>query len=351
MTNSRQKSGHENGNAVVIALVVLVVAAVGVLAFMSGKINIAQNQGDSSIEVAANEEGAQDGQSNPVVAILNGEEIKRQDVLVAINSMPPQMRAALPAEQLYPMALEQLISNKIIEEKAMKAGLENDETVLEQLEVAKTQIIRTQFLENEIKAGITDELVNAEYEQYVKDFPEVDEVKAAHILVDDEKLAKDLIKKLDKGAAFDVLAAENSKDGSAAQGGDIGYFAKEEVVPEFADAAFAMKVGEYSKKPVKSDFGYHIIRVDDARKRPPADLEQVKPMIEQKIGRQVFEEKVAQWKDAVEIERFDFNGQPLNTAEPAAGQEAAAEAETAADAQAQPDEAAAEEVQDEAAAE
>ncbi len=302
----------EQGNGTVIALVILVIAAlIGVMAFMSGKTDAPNN---TEVNTVSSENTEVKEDPNPVLAIIDNEEIKRQDILELLNAMPEQMRQ-IPLEQLFPMALEQLINNKVVSKKASNAGLDNNEFVKEQLKQAKEQIIRTKFLEDAVKAEISDERLKAEYEEYVANFEEVEEVKVAHILVDDEKLAKNLIAKLKKGDDFAALALDNSTDGSAQNGGDLGYFTKKEVVPEFAAAAFSIKVGEYTKSPVKSDFGYHIIKVDDKRNRPAAKFEQAKPYLEKKLQRVVLEELLKKWRDSIDIERFDINGKPIAEAD------------------------------------
>ncbi len=135
---------------------------------------------------------------------------------------------------------------------------------------------------------------------------------------------------IDKGEDFAALAKENSKDGSAENGGDLGYFAQNEVVPEFASAAFATDVGSYTKTPVKSEFGFHIIKVEEKRKRPPAPYEQVKPYLEQELQRAIVDEVLKEWKEAASIERFDINGAPLpEQTAPAAGEEESDAAEPA----------------------
>tara|TARA_R110002072_G_scaffold135744_1_gene277335 strand:- start:59 stop:1087 length:1029 start_codon:yes stop_codon:yes gene_type:complete len=330
MTNSEKCCHKENcterGNAVVVTLVILVVAAIGVLAYMSGKTDLLKmNKGDETVAQSADSTPIAVNE-NPVVAKLNGEEIKRQDVIDLMNTMPAQMRQ-IPPEQLFPMALEQIINNKIIDEKASKSSLGNDANVKEKLALAKEQIIRAQFIENEVSAALTEERVQAQYEEYLKTFPELQELQASHILVDDEKLAKDIIARLDKGESFEALAKEYSKDGSAENGGDLGYFAQNEVVAEFANAAFATKSGEYTKTPVKTDFGYHVIKAGEMRKRPPAEFVQIKPFIEQELRREILEEVVTKLKNDVELIRFDVNGNPLPTATPEAKEPAAGESD------------------------
>lgn len=326
----------QRGNAVVIALVIVAVAALGALAFMSGKLDsVLPKKGET--EVAAADNPAKDMMAKEneaenkevIVAKLNGENVSRQDVIDFMNSMPAQMRQ-IPPEQLFPMAVEQIISNKVIDSKAKSAGLEKDETVIKQLELAKAQLIRAQFIENQIKENMTDERVKSKYDEYLASFPEIQEMNAAHILVDDEKTAKDIIAKLDKGQDFATLAKEFSKDGSGENGGDLGYFAKAEVVPEFADAAYALETGKYSKAPVKSEFGYHIIKAGEKRQRPPAEFSQIKPYIEQELRREILQEVVESLKADFTIERFDINGNPIEQAkpeekEPAAGDAAVSE--------------------------
>lgn len=301
-------------------VVVLVIAAVGIFAYKSGKLGMVKVDSSASSAVedvtAATPERAKN--PNPVLAKLYGEEIKRQDVLEFVNAMPQNLKQ-MPVEHLFSLALEQIINNKIVDKNAGESGLENDPAVKEQLAKITEQIVRTKFLENAVKAKLTEERLKARYEEYLESFPDVEEVKVAHILVDNEKLAKELIGKLKKGMAFADLAKENSQDGSAENGGDLGYFSKTDVVPAFAEAAFALEAGTYSKVPVKTDFGFHIIKVDEKRKRPPAEFADVKPYMEQELQRAILDEMIEELRADVEIERFDINGKPLAKTEPAAG--------------------------------
>lgn len=309
----------EKGGALGIVLVIIALVGVSVVSFIIGQKTPTVALGSDSPTQIADGAANTDPKTNPVLAKLNGEEIRRQDVVKLINTMPAQMKQ-IPIEQLFPMALEQTISNKIIDKKAANAGLENDPDVKKQLAQAREQFVRGKFIENAIDAKLTDERLKASYDGYVFGFPDVQEVKAAHILVEDEKTAKDLIGKLNKGDEFATLAKENSKDGSAETGGELGYFAQNEVVPEFAEAAFALEVGAYTKKPVKSQFGYHIIRIDEKRKRPPAEFDVIQNSLKQELQREILNEVLTEWKEAANIERFDINGKPLPEAEePAAG--------------------------------
>ncbi len=311
--SSKCCGGAKSKSKCIIILLILIIVGVGAFAYIKDKANGKNKDvSEKTSSVESSEKAEMDilVDDNVVLAIIDGDEIKRSEVIEIVNTMPAQM-TQIPMEQLFPMALEQLVNNKIIDKNAAKAGLETNKDVLEKLEQAKEQIIRATFLENAIKEKVTDEAIKAKYDEYVKNFPDVEEVKAAHILVDDEKLAKSIIKKLNSGADFVDLAKENSKDGSSENGGELGYFTKVDVVPAFAEAAFATKVGEYTKTPVKSAFGYHIIKIEDKRKRPPAEFEQIKPYIEQEMHRAALDEVLKELKSEANIERFDINGNPL----------------------------------------
>lgn len=317
------------GNAIVVVLLVLVIAAVGVLAFMSGKLSNKPMQ-----RAAAPQQAAKNTQPNAgaVLAEVNGEQITLGEVKDSLGNIPPQMQQ-LPQEQLIPFALQQLINNKLLSQQAESAGLENDQQVLEQLEAAKAQIIRSKFIGDKIAEGVTDERVKTEYEQYTQNFEPQDQVKASHILVEEEAKAKEIIKKLNAGDDFAELAKENSIDGTAQNGGDLGFFTKEDMVPEFADAAFALEVGKHSKTPVKTQFGFHVIKLAEKGKSKPAAYEQIEPYIRQSLNQTVLNEYIMGLNKEAEIKRFDMAGNEIKPTqqEPAAGdeEEAAAPAEEA----------------------
>lgn len=335
------KAVSEKGNAVIAVLVVLVIVAVGALAYMSGQLNIGKpGASETAATTAAAQTAPASGQAeqqqqaqapevppleirqgNPVVAKVAGDEIKRLDVLNFIQSLPPNARQ-LPPAQLFPVATQQVINARLIQEKAKKANLDNDKLVKEQLAAAKEQIVRTVFVQKEVEKAITEDRLKAAYEQYKAAFPEIEEAKARHILVKEESEAKDIIKKLKDGGDFAALAKESSIDATKDNGGQLSYFSEKEVVPEFAKAAFSQKVGEVSSKPVKSEFGYHIIEVQDKRQRPPATFEVAKPFLAGQLQNVVLNEIMQKWRDEAKVEIFDINGDAI---EPAAGEEAAAQ--------------------------
>lgn len=364
----RHADSQSGKTAILAILGVFIIAAVAALAVMSGKIPglsanadqaqspqqmasaqpAAAEQSQPAADVAqtqpASGEPAKDGSKsaeaapgetpenqisirpgNPTVAKIGDTEIKRLDVLNLLQQLPPNMRQA-PIQQIYPMLLEQAINSKIIDEHADKANLGDDAQVKEQVEMARQQIIRNIFLQKEAEKSVTEDKVKAAYDDFIKKQGDVEEIKARHILVDSEDKAKEVISKLASGAKFEDLAKEYSSDGTKENGGDLGWFAKQEMVPAFADAAFALKPGEMSKAPVKTQFGWHIIKVEDRRIREKPKFEDVKPFLEAQLRREALEKLVEGWRTGLKIEQFDINGDPMA---PAAGTEGAAPAAAA----------------------
>jgi len=247
---------------------------------------------------------------NPVVAEVNGEEITRLDVFQFIQSLPEQTRR-LPLAQLFPLAQQQVINSRIIANKTENVNLDRDKEVQRQLEEAKKQIVRNVFIENEISDRITEERLKGAYEQYKASFPEIQEVKASHILVEDKSLAKDIIDQLQEGADFAELAKEHSTDATAENGGELSYFSKNDVVPEFGEAAFTLEPGSYTEQPVKSEFGYHVIKVEDKRIRPPVAYEKAKPFLESQLRRAAMDEIMNDWRSHANVEVYDVNGKEI----------------------------------------
>lgn len=324
--NQNTAQQKQAGNAVVIVLVVLVVIAVGALAYLSGQMAAEKTTADKSAQtteqdVAANEAGNENTieiePGNPVVANVDGQDITRSDVLAFIQNMPENVRQ-LPVDQLFRLAQNQVVNARIINKQVEKVNLDKDPKVKARLEEVKKNIVRNVYLENQIEEGLTEERMQQAYEQYKANFPKIEEARARHILVEDKKIAKDLIKQINDGADFAELARENSTDGTAENGGDLGYFTQSDVVPAFGDAAFALETGAVSQEPVETEFGYHVVKLEDKRQRPVPEFEQVRPFLEAQLRQAVLDNLIVQWRAGSDITLLDINGKPLGSA-PAAG--------------------------------
>lgn len=280
------------------------------------------------------------GNDDPVVARVNGSEIHRSDVLRELQFMGPQAQQ-IPPQMIYPELLQKMIATKLVSSKGYAEKLQNDPEVKQQLKEDEAQIVAQVYVHRTIQPQITEAKIKARYDELAAKFKPQEEVRARHILFtgpNAETEAQEAIKKLKEGADFAKLAQEESKDtGSAKQGGDLGYFTRDAMVKPFADAAFAMKPGEISETPVKTEFGWHVIKVEDKRKSAPPPLAEVKDQIANQLGQEMTNQLVKGLEAKAKIERYNFDGSPLKTAEEApAPAPATAPAQAPAAAPAQP---------------
>ncbi|MEL6963934.1 MAG: peptidylprolyl isomerase [Pseudomonadota bacterium] len=252
---------------------------------------------------------AQDA-DNPVVATVDGTEILRSDVDTVLRSLPDQMRQA-PIEQLYPMLLDRTIDFKLLEVEAEKSDLGDDPDLQAALAQARAAVLRDFMLRKKVEEGSTDDRLQARYEEMKQDEGfSFEEVHARHILLASEEDAKAVIVELEGGADFEELAKEKSTGPSAPNGGDLGYFKKGAMVPEFGDAAFAMDVGSTSPEPVQTQFGFHVIKVEDKRTTEPS-FEETEPQIRQEVAREIVTALVEGLREGATIERFNLDGSPI----------------------------------------
>ena len=219
------------------------------------------------------------------VAIVNGKAVPKariealeQQVVRSGRQITPEMQGQLRDE---------VIAREIFMQEAMARGLDSTEDYKNQLDLAKQSIlIRELFSDVQKKNPVTDEEAKAEYDRFAA-ANSGKEYKARHILVETEAQAKSIIAQLKKGAKFDELAKKFSKDpGSAAKGGDLDWASPNSYVKEFTEALVALGKGKFTETPVKSQFGYHIIRLEDTRAAQLPKFEDVKPQISQQLLQQ-----------------------------------------------------------------
>jgi len=246
---------------------------------------------------------------DPVVAKVNGQEIKRSDVSVAIQNLPTQYQS-MPFEALFQPVLNRLIEGHLLAGAAEKAKVGDEPDVKRRVAFARDRILQDVYLNREVEKGLTDAKLRAFYDKQVKEQPPAEEVRARHILVKTEDEAKAALAEITKGADFAEVAKKRSTDGSAAQGGDLGYFTADQMVPEFSKAAFELKKGEVSKAPVKSQFGFHLIKVEDKRTQKMPTFEESKDELRSALAQEVAQGVVDVLRKDAKIETFDANGQP-----------------------------------------
>jgi peptidyl-prolyl cis-trans isomerase C len=257
--------------------------------------------------------------ADPVLATVNGQQIHMSDLNAAAETLPAQARQ-LPPQQLYPMLLSQLIDSKALLLQAEKTGLAKDPAVQKQMQAAADRALVSALLSKEVRPQVTDEAVKAKFDKDNAAAKGETEIHARHILVPDEATAKKIIADLKKGGDFAALSKQYSKDpGAAQQGGDLGFFKKGDMVPEFANAAFALKDGEVTPTPVHTQFGWHVIQVIEHRTAPPPNFDEQKDQLRQQMIQAAVQSAVTQAKTGLKIETFNMDGSPVkatDTAEP-----------------------------------
>jgi len=197
-----------------------------------------------------------------------------------------------------------LIDMKIVAKAAEDKKVADSDDFKKRMAFTRNRLLMDSLLASEGKAATTDEAMKKVYEEASKQISGEQEVRARHILVETEDEAKGIVEELKKGADFAELAKKKSKDPGASDGGDLGFFTKEQMVPEFSAAAFALEPGKISD-PVKSQFGWHVIKVEEKRNRKPPDFDQVKGQIETYVTRKAQAEYVGKLREAAKVERFD----------------------------------------------
>jgi len=238
-----------------------------------------------------------------VLAKVNGAEIRQSDVALAEEELGPSLAQMDPATK-EENVLAFLIDMKIVAKAAEDKKVADNDDFKKRMAFTRNRLLMGSLLASEGKAATTDDAMKKVYEDASKQISGEQEVHARHILVETEDEAKAVKAELDKGADFADLAKKKSKDPGASDGGDLGFFTKDQMVPEFSEVAFKLEPGKISD-PVKSQFGWHIIKVEEKRNRTAPDFEQVKSQIETYVTRKAQADYVGKLRQAAKIERMD----------------------------------------------
>ena len=227
---------------------------------------------------------ANPGNLDQVLAKVEGGEVKRRDVTALLSNLPPQM-LEMSMVAVYPLLLERLVDNKLVAAAARNASLQNEPEVKQKVADAEERAIQELYLRRALDAQLTDAKLREKFDTFLKDNPPQEEVRARHILVDSEAKARD--------------------------GGDLGFFTRGDMVPEFSEAAFALKAGEVTKEPVKSQFGFHIIKVEARRKQPLPPFESAREQLRGEMSQELMTDVIEGLRAKAKVERFTLEGQPL----------------------------------------
>lgn len=237
-----------------------------------------------------------------VLAKIDGQPITDADVAQMSATMAAQL-AQIPEDMRKRAVLDRLIDLRLIAAAATKAGLDQSPSFKSRMEQVRAQLLLSEYVKTKVEAEATPAKLKDRYDRDVAAFDPPEEMHARHILVKTEDEAKAIIADLAKGGDFAKIAEEKSQDpGSAKQGGDLGFFSAGDMVPEFEKACQELKAGEITKAPVKSQFGFHVIKLEEKRKQPVPSLDQVKTEVKQAVVAEIFTAQLEALKKAAKIE-------------------------------------------------
>ena len=252
-------------------------------------------------------------QADKVVARVDGIAITEREIGLATEDLGERL-AQLPDERKRDEVINYLVDLKLGAKAAVAAKTADAPDFAARLAYFREKVLLDQYLTTEAKKAATPEAAKKLYDETTKAMAPEEEVNARHILVEEEAQAKAVAERLKKGEDFAKVAAELSKDpGSGKEGGSLGWFTKDRMVPEFADVAFKLTKGQVSD-PVKSQFGWHVIKLEDKRSKPLPDFAAVKPQIDQYLERKAQQDIIVALREKAKVERLD---QPAAPAAPA----------------------------------
>jgi len=242
------------------------------------------------------------GKGDPVLARVDGYEIRWADVEASASDLPEAYQGRI--EAILPALLGRLIDRRLLVTAGREAGLADDPGVRQKVTEFEDRAISEAFAEQKINAAIDTKALRARYEAYRQGLADRTEVRARHILLNSREAALDVIAELDAGADFATLARQRSLAPSAAQGGDVDYFTRDSMAPDFAEMAFRLEVGAYSPAPLETKFGWYVIKVEDRRGETPRSFFEMRDDLRQEAGRELLERALADLRRRADIELF-----------------------------------------------
>jgi peptidyl-prolyl cis-trans isomerase C len=256
--------------------------------------------------------------ADPLLARVDGQEVRISDVVaVAAEVLPPELRNVPPGAlmQMLPPEVSRQLVDRAITERALvsaarAAGLDQDDEVRRRIRRAEEQELQQALLSREVGGKVTDEAIRARYEQEASRRQGEPEVRARHVLSTTEAAAREAMAEIARGADFAEVARRRSTGPGAQEGGDLGFFKRGDMVPEFADAAFALQPGQVSAAPVRSPFGWHVIKVEERRAAAAPSFEDAKPQLQRQMLEEGVEAMVQRVRSAAKIERLDSAAAP-----------------------------------------
>lgn len=250
---------------------------------------------------------AGDVKADPVVAVVNGFEFHMSDVQEARQKLPPKAQQ-YPISTVSKFLLNNLVNTHLVASAARKKGLHKQAKIVAQVSRIENQILYQAYLAGRVSKAVTEEALKASYDSYLKTNIVSEEIRARHILVQTREKAIEVIDRLNKGEDFAALAKSVSTGPSGKLGGDLGYFTAEKMVPAFSQAAFQTRPGSFTEKPVKTQFGWHIIKVEDKRIIKPKLFSEARGQLRQTIAKQIASDVITELRKSADVKTFGPEG-------------------------------------------
>ncbi|WP_336276387.1 peptidylprolyl isomerase [Bartonella sp. CB178] len=239
-----------------------------------------------------------------IMAVIDGKNITAGQLDELALEINPNL-ANIPDEQRRITVLKAYLDMRVLTKAAISKGIDKTAAYDKRMAIMRDNVLQQLYFKQMVVDQISDADLVALYDKEVAALPKEDEIRARHILVKTKKEAQDIIKRLNKGENFEEIAKKSSTDGSAAVGGDLDYFSHGQMVKPFEDAAFALKVGEYTKNPVESPFGWHVIKVEDRRLKQPPVFDDVKEMLRTQLIKERYQKLITDLRSKVDVKYPD----------------------------------------------
>jgi peptidyl-prolyl cis-trans isomerase C len=249
---------------------------------------------------------------DPVVGSVDGKLIYLSDVTRAANDLPEQMRN-MPFDSVMPVLLDRIIDHEALTMTARRAGLDKRPDVQREMRAAADLVLERSLLAQVTQPMVGEAAIVATFNRQYVNRPATDEIRARHILVGTEAEARSVLEELKSGADFAAVARVVSKDPDATQGGDLGYFRRDQVWPGFADLAFSLRPGQVGQVPVHNEFGWHIIKVEERRLVAPPTLSEVRNQIRQDLTALAVQSAIADARGQMIIHKFNLDGSEMRS--------------------------------------
>ncbi len=253
-----------------------------------------------------------EGVANPVIGSVDGHLIYLSEIGRATQTLPENLRG-LPFDTVFPVVLDRLIDHQALVIMAKRAGLEDVPEVRRDIEAATERILEAAWLSREAAPKVTEAAVQARFNRQFANRPATEEVRARHILVSSESEAMKVIDDLRAGADFATLARAVSNDPDREKGGDLGFFRHEQVWPAFAELAFSLPPGQVGNTPIRNEFGWHVVKVEEKRLVAPPTYPEIQAQLRQELLALAVQQAIERARSQVIIRRFNLDGSELET--------------------------------------